>query len=871
MTGKGLSPENCIGAAFMRAIGLAKSAETYIKGRRRPSFKGIFMSGQSLPSVRSTARPGGKALVRVLCLSVSALALAAAPAMAHTYLVQQDPQAAPTTTDTSAPAQAPADPAAAPAQDAAPQQQQAPNPTALVNHITIDGNERIDSQTIISYLPIQPGQTVDSEMIDLAVKTLYNTDLFSDVQIAMNGNDMVVNVVESPIINQVVFEGNHAMTKDKLRDEVQIRPRGIFTKAKVQEDVQRIVELYRKSGRISAVVTPKIVELPQKRVDLIFEISEGPKTGVADVNFIGNHAFSDNELKGVVVTQKTYWWKFFASQDNYDPDRMDYDREQLRKYYTNRGYYDFNVISAVAELTPNRKDFDISYTMDEGQKYNFGRINIKTDNDKLKADDLMRAISIKPGQLYESDRVQKAVDDLTYAAGANGFAFVDIRPDEEPDATNHTVDLTFNVHEGARVYIDKINIVGNTATLDRVIRRQMLVSEGDAYNKALIERSKIYIAGLGFFKEGDDGVKIDEKPSPVPGKTNLDVTVQEQPTGELSFGAGFSSIQKFILDIGVSQHNFRGTGQDVNVRVETGSIEKDIEASFTEPHFMGREVSAGVDIFESSYDYTGVDFSTDSAGIGFRVGYNLNGYSLMRLRYNLSRNDITTTDSATCDGLIYNCGAGITSSVGYSLSFDLRNDYVQPTRGWMATLRQDFAGLGGDVKYVDTEVEAHWYHGFKKDMILHIYGNAGAKVPWNGDSIRINDRFFKGGDTMRGFEYAGIGPRDNSTGYALGGQAYAIGTVELGIPNNLPDQYGLKTALFLDVGTLGGVDKRLKVDTSGAPISTIVDDFGLRASAGLTIRWKSPMGPVQFDLSQVLAKDKYDKVETFRFSQSTQF
>ncbi|HEX7800579.1 MAG TPA: outer membrane protein assembly factor BamA [Asticcacaulis sp.] len=761
---------------------------------------------------------------------------------------------------------------------AAPQAEPAAaNPTARVDRFVVSGNERIDSQTIISYLPFQTGAVVDSEMIDLAVKTLYNTDLFSDVQIVMNGNTMDITVVESPIINQVVFEGNHAMTKDKLRDEVQIRPRGVFTKAKVQADVQRIIELYRKSGRIAATVTPKIVELPQKRVDLIFEINEGPKTGVSSVNFIGNHAFSDSELQGVVVTKKSLWWKFFSSNDNYDPDRMDYDREQLRKYYTNRGYYDFRVISAVAELTPDRKNFAISYTLDEGQKYSFGRITIKTDNDKLKAENLQRAISIRPGQLYESDRVDKAVDALTFAAGSNGYAFVDIRPDEEANPNTKTVDLTFNVHEGARVYIDKINIVGNTQTLDKVIRRQLLVSEGDAYNKALLERSKMYIAGLGFFKQGDDGVKITEKPSPEPGKTNIEVAVQEQPTGELSFGAGFSSYEKFILDIGVSQSNFRGTGQEVRARVQTGSIQKDIDFSFTEPHFMGRDVSAGFDLFESSYNYTGVDYSQDSRGGDVRLGYILNGYSRLNLRYNIRKDDITYTSSDSCNGLLYNCGSGITSSVGYTLGFDLRNDYVQPTRGWTAYLRQDFAGLGGNVKYVDTELEAHWYHGFAKDMVLAVSGNAGTKTPWGGDSIRINDRFFKGGDTIRGFEYAGIGPRDTSTGYALGGQTYAIGSVELGVPNHLPDQYGLKTAVFIDVGTLGGVDKRLKINTTpgsstaGQRLTNIVDDFGLRASAGVTIRWKSPMGPVQFDLSQVLAKDKYDKVETFRFSQSTQF
>ena len=802
-------------------------------------------------------------LSRSLSFSVSLVAILAAGtvatgAEARTWLVQQDPAAAPQ--DAAAPS---------PDAQAGEPQQQAPRApvTAVVGKITVTGNERIDSQTIASYLPFQTGATVDDQMIDLAVKTLYRTDLFSDVQITMNGSEMVIAVVESPIINQVVFEGNHAMTKDKLRDEVQIRPRGVFTKAKVQEDVQRIVELYRKSGRISATVTPKIVELPQKRVDLIFEINEGPKTGVSSVNFIGNHAFSDSELASTVVTRKSLWWKFFASQDNYDPDRMDYDREQLRKYYTNRGYYDFRVLSAVAELTPDRKDFAISYTLDEGQKYNFGRITIKTDNDKLKSEDLLRSISIRPGQLYESDRVQKAVDDLTFAAGANGFAFVDIRPDEDADPNDKTVDLTFNVHEGARVYIDKINIVGNTQTIDRVIRRQMLVSEGDAYNKALLERSKVYINGLGFFKD----VKIDEKPSPVPGKTNIEVGITEQPTGELSFGAGFSSIQKFILDIGISQANFRGTGQDVRARIQTGSIQKDIDFSFTEPHFMNRDVSAGVDLFESSYNYTGVDYSSDSTGIGFRMGYNLNGYASMRLRYNLRSDRVTYTSSADCDGLLYSCGTGVTSSVGYTLGLDLRNDFVAPTRGWNFMLRQDFAGLGGDVKYIRSEAEGHFYHGFAKDMVLHVYGTAGSIIPWRGDAVRINDRFFKGGDTMRGFEYAGMGPRDTSTGYALGGQTYAIGTVELGIPNKLPDQYGLKTALFVDLGTLGGVDKRLKVDANGNKLTNIVDDLSLRASAGITIRWKSPMGPIQFDLSQPFAKAKYDKVESFRFSQSTQF
>lgn len=751
-----------------------------------------------------------------------------------------------------------------------------------VDRITVTGNERIDSATIISYLPIQPGAYVNSELIDAAVKTLYRTDLFSDVQIVLNGNELQVSVIESPIINQVIFEGNSSMTKDKLREEVQIRPRGIYTKAKVQDDVQRIVELYRKQGRISATVTPKIVELPQKRIDLVFEIDEGPKTGVAAVNFIGNKAFSDTELQGVIVTKKTLWWKFFSSNDNYDPDRMDYDREQLRKHYTNRGYYDFRVVSAVAELTPDRKNFVISYTIDEGEKYNFGRINVRTDDDKLNPETLKLATSIRTGQLYESERVEKAVDDLTFAAGAAGFAFVEIRPDEEANPDTRTVDLNFIVHNGPRVYVDKINIVGNTTTLDRVIRRQMLVSEGDAYNKALIERSKMYINGLGFFSD----VKITETPSSLPDRTNIEIKVEEQPTGELSFGAGYSSIQKFILDISIAQQNFRGTGQQVRARVQTGAIQSDIDFSFTEPYFMGRNVQAGFDIYASKYRSRYVAYSSESMGAGVRFGYALNSYSVIRMRYN-ARYDKIIYPGAVCDGsdyASYYCGSGTTSSVGYTLSYDLRNDFQQPTRGWQAVLRQDIAGLGGDVKYVRTEGEFNWYHGFKKDMILHVSVTAGNITAWNGDRIRINDRFYKGGETMRGFEYAGMGPRDLSdrcqyqdqkgriTGCALGGQTYAITSVELGIPNGLPDQYGLKTALFVDIGTLGGVDRSLKYDpTTGARNPLVYDDLSVRATVGLTIRWKSPMGPIQFDISQIIRKEDYDRVETFRFSQSTQF
>src|SRR5580658_3778016 len=405
--------------------------------------------------------------------------------------------------------------------------------SGVVGRIIVQGNQRIDSETILSYLPIGVGDHVDSAKIDEALKALFRTDLFADLKIDLQGADLIVRVVENPIINQVLFEGNSSIKNDKLQDEVQIRPRGVFTKAKVEEDVGRIVELYRRSGRISATVTPKIVQLPQRRVDLIFEINEGPKSGILRVNFLGNVQFSGDALRNVVVTKESAWYKFFQSNDNYDPDRIEYDREQLRKFYRNRGFYDFRIISSVAELEPSRNGFAVTYALSEGRQYRFGKMTVHAELKKLNPDILRQILPIKEGQLYSDDKIEKATDALTFAAGAAGFAFVDVRPRYTPNPAKRTVDVTFDVKEGPRVYIDRIDIVGNTQTLDYVIRRQMGVAEGDAYNRALVDRSKNSVKSLGFFKDVD----ITNVPGSAPDRTNLQVKVTEQPTGQLSISA----------------------------------------------------------------------------------------------------------------------------------------------------------------------------------------------------------------------------------------------------------------------------------------------------------------------------------------------
>ena len=743
-----------------------------------------------------------------------------------------------------------------------------PNPTGVVRRILVEGNERIESSTIIAYLPISIGDTVDAARLNLALKTLARTDLFSDERVELRGTDLVVKVVENPIINQVVFEGNSALNDEKLRDEISIHPRGIFTKASVLADVQRIVELYRRSGRISASVNPEIVQLPQKRVDLVFEITEGPKTGIQRINFLGNKVFSDAALRDVVVTKESRWYHFFSSNDNYDPDRIEYDREQLRKFYANKGYYDFRVLSSTAELLPDRKSFDLTYVVDEGPKYKFGKLTVETDLKRLNGNFLKALLPIKEGQPFRSDQIESAVDSLTFAAGAAGFAFVDIQPQPKADPKSRTVDVVFRVKEGPRVYVERIDIVGNTTTQDYVIRRELRLAEGDAYNRVLVDRSKIEVKRLGFFKTVD----VDQTPGSAPDRTVLRVKVQEQPTGELSLGAGYSTVDKLLLDVGISQHNFRGTGQDVSLRASIGSLRRQVDFRFTEPRFLGRDLAAGVDLFSYRFDLTQYSgYESESDGATLRLGFPLNLNTYFRVHYTFEADNVII-DAATCAAggasiaLCDQRGRSYKSQVGYTLNFDKRNDPIHATRGFVLSLNQDLAGLGGTVDYLRTEGTGTYYYGFTPQFVLQVEGQGGYILPFNGDSVRINDRFFKGGQTFPGFQVAGIGPRDLAYDEALGGKLYAIGDLQLSVPNYLPEQYGIRTALFTYVGTQGLLDKSVK-DLS----ANVRDGLAIRASAGLSVFWTSPLGPIRLDFSKVLVKAPYDKTEAFRFSTNTQF
>lgn len=823
-----------------------------------------------------------------------------------------------------------------------------------IRQIRVEGNQRIEDRTVQSYLLVQPGDAFDPDRIDLSLKTLFATGLFADASFETDGSDLIVRVVENPIINRVIFEGNSALDDDKLREEIQAAPRGIFTAARVQADVQRILDLYRQSGRFSATVEPQYKPLDQNRVDLVFSMTEGPVTGVRAINFIGNEAFSDRRLRSEVVTKQTRWWRFFSSNDNYDPGRLEYDRELLRTFYQNRGYYDFRVISAVADLTPDREDFYITYTIDEGQQYTFGEINVETALDKLNADALALSVPFQSGDQFRGDAIEDTIDTLTYAAGIAGYAFVDVSPRLEANPETQTVDVTFALDEGPRVYIERINIVGNTSTLDRVIRRELRVAEGDAFNRILLDRSRNRVRALGYFKE----VEITEEAGSRPDRTVVELSVEEQATGELSFAAGFSSVDSFLIDLGITQNNLRGRGQSVVARVSASGRQQLVDLRFREPRFLDRNLSAGIDLFSTRSDFLDVsNFESETIGAGISFGFPVSENTGLSLRYRLQSDEINvrdrnilinnetgaiateerlfdvngTPDDASDDiaqqvaispdvsplpdgtSVVDQCDpvyvfrsticdserADITSLIGYSFNWDRRNDPIAPTGGFDFSLSQDLAGIGGDVQYLRTEISGATYRGIFKGVRASVRLSGGFIEPLgDDDSIRINNRFFKGGSSFRGFDVAGIGPRvvdvladsegnptDIKALNALGGKVYYQATGELTLPNYLPEEYGIATKLFVEAGSVGNLDdadiddpvffvtRAGQYNGVGAvpAVRQIKDALALRASAGLSIGWDSPFGPIQFDFSQILSKEEYDRTETFRFSTSTRF
>lgn len=729
----------------------------------------------------------------------------------------------------------------------------------VISAIRVEGNQRVEPETVVSYMSIRAGERFDPVKLDLSLKALYATGLFGDVQIRAEGNDLVVTVVENPIVNRVVLEGNSKLSEEQLTKELQVKPRVIFTRAKVQSDVQRMLELYRRAGRFAATIEPKIVQLPQNRVDLIFEIKEGPNTGVERISFIGNKAFTDGELREEIATRESRWYRFFSSEDNYDPDRMTYDRELLRKFYLTNGYADFRVLSAVADLTPERDAFFITFTVDEGEVYTFGGVDIESRIRDLVPDELRDQLLTIEGETYNAELIEKTIDKLTDAAGNLGYAFIDIRPVLKRDREKRTVTITYQINEAPRVYVERINIQGNVRTLDEVIRREFRLSEGDAFNTAKKERSRQRLQALGFF----DKVDVSQVQGSAPDRTVMNVDVQERSTGELQVGAGYSSSEGVVGEVSVRERNLLGRGQDIRISASLSQKRTQFDFGFTEPYFLGRNVAAGIDLFNIDRDYQDeAQYDLRRTGFALRAGFALSEYTRMTTRYTLRQDEITNVGPFASFAVKEAEGEALTSMVGYVLSYDKRDRPQRPTDGYYMFFGQDFAGLGGDVTYIRTTAGASYYYPITPSVVASLSAEGGY-IHGLGQNVRLNDRFDVGGQNLRGFADAGIGPRDANSRDSLGGNVYGIGTAEVSFPVGLPDEYGIRASVFTDFGTL------FEVDTS--PTVSVLDDASLRMSAGIGISWDSPFGPIRVDFAQALLKEDYDETQVFRFSFGTKF
>ncbi len=724
--------------------------------------------------------------------------------------------------------------------------------------IRVEGAQRIEADTVRSYVPIRTGQRITTQAMDEALKKLFATGLFADVIVRREGSAVVVRVVENPIINRIAFEGNKRISNEILQDEVKLRPRIVYTRTRVQNDVQRLIDVYRRNGRFAASVEPKVIQLPQNRVDLVFEIKEGPVTEIRRISFVGNKKFDDGDLRSVVRTKESVWYRFLSADDTYDPDRLTFDRELLRRFYLSKGYADFRVISAVAELAPNREGFFITFTIEEGERYKFGKIDVAATLRDLSSDQLKGHIKVKKGDWYDADAVENVVSSLTDVVGTLGYAFVDIRPQVKRLKKDRVIDITFRVREGPRVFVERIDITGNVRTIDPVIRREMTLVEGDAFNASKMRRARKRIRNLGFFERVD----VKNVPGSKPDKTVLQVKVRERSTGEISFGAGFSSSVGLLGDIGIRERNLLGRGQDLLLKTTIAAESSQIDLQFTEPYFLDRKLAAGVDLFRTTRDLQDESsFERKSLGAGLRLGFEYSDTLRQRLGYRVSREEVTNVSSTASLAVQEQQGAAVNSELSQILTYDSRDDRFLPTKGFVTRFNTDLAGLGGSVKYLRTNLKATQYYALTDKVIASIGGSAGHIVGL-GEDVRIVDRFFLGGPSLRGFAVAGAGPRDEATDDAVGGKLMYTGSAQLTFPIGLPNEFGIKGRVFSDIGSLSN---------SVSTLATITDDKSLRAAAGFGISWRSPFGPLVIDFSKALLKKDFDKTEVIRFDFGARF
>lgn len=725
----------------------------------------------------------------------------------------------------------------------------------VVSEIVISGVMRIEPETVLTYLMIRKGDMVSQEELDRGLKSLFSTGLFTDVRLSINNGVLNVDLVENPIVNQISFEGNKKIKTQQLKDELSLHPRSVFTRSKARRDTRRILELYKRMGRYSAQVEPKIIERSQNRLDVVFEINEGKPTYIRKIDFIGNHAFSATELEEEMLSKENRWYRWFTSMDTYDPDRFAYDQELLRRFYLRHGYMDFNIISSSAELSPNREDFYLTIVLEEGKRYKVGEVKVISDLKGLDADTVADVVSVKTGSWYNNVKVENSELALINAVGAKGFPFVDVSSSLNKHENENVVDVVFNIKEGQHLFIDEIQITGNARTQDRVIRREFRFAEGDAYSPSKIKRSKQRIENLNYF----DRVMMDiEQVEGTLDRAILKTDVSEKSTGSLKLGIGWSSYDGPLAEVSVQENNFLGTGRRVGVSASVAQEKTLFDISFVEPWFLDREMALGFDIFYLTRNYSDrSSYDSEMAGASVSLSWKYTEELSHTVKYTLRQDKIIDVSESASIYVKDQEGTTLTSMISQTLFWDYLDNRYNPSEGYYFSLSNDLAGFGGDTRYLRTDISAAYYHPLSDKWVLGLTSSAGY-IFGIGQDVRLNNRYFLGGSTLRGFEDGGVTARSKVGDDALGGNWQATAGVQLMFPLGLPSEFGMRGKIFADFGLIGKPDD---FDASQMWYSS-----KLRGSIGIGFVWSSPLGPINVDYAVPILKEPFDETEYFRLN-----
>ncbi len=763
----------------------------------------------------------------------------------------------------------------------------ATHPGDTIADVKVVGASRIEDGTIKSYMLVGPGDPFDPDRIDRSLKTLYATGLFSDVSLKRDGNTLVVTVTENPTINSVTFEGNHKIDDKTLTPLIDERPRGVYSPQVAQADRQKILDAYAKRGRFGATVEPKIIRLEQNRVDVVFEINEGTSTLVSRIAFVGNHKFSESRLREVINTREEAFYRILSSSDSYDPERVTYDRELLRRFYLKNGYADFEVKNVTAELAPDRSAFFLTFTLSEGDQYKVGAVSIDNKLPKLDGNELLPLIDLQVGDIYDGDSVERSVTALETAVQNRGYAFVQVRPRIARNREKHTVDLVFDIGEGPRVYVERIDIEGNTRTKDKVIRRELRFAEGDAFNAGNVRISRTRLQDLGYFNT----VNITTQPGSTADKTVVTTHVDEKATGELTFGGGYSTDAGALLNVGVHERNLIGSGLDAGINGVLAQLRSEINFSLTDPYFLDRNLVAGIDIFHVENNNQSIaDYDERRTGFTLRAGYEINEHLRQALAYSLVDRNVYNIAEGSSLFVEQQQGESLLSQIGQTLTLDYRDSRSDPHTGFIVRYGLDYAGLGGTAHYVRNKVDGTYfipldYFSGNTDWGIRVSGGAGLLTEINGHVESIVDRFYLGGDNLRGFANGGAGPHSlpfNQGGIfygadSVGGRFIYTQSTELHFPLPISADLGLSGRAFFDLGGLsvvGQLPPTQSTNILGQPqtVTQQRNDYAsIRAGTGVGVSWKTPFGLINIDLAVPVMKRQYDQTQFFRFGFGTRF